>query len=243
MNKTYREYIYGNYTPHLEAVSIYKKYDREIKVWRKYFARNYYPHLPKEKEARILDIGCGRGQFLLSCQAYGYTRAEGVDLSDTNIVFCQSRGLAVQQKDGLEYLSENLNTFDAIILNDVLEHLTKDEVFVYLSAMKEALKKGGIIMVKVPNMSNPILGGATLYIDFTHEVGFTEISLKQIFRALSFSEVKVFGSDIYVTPVGLWAVLKLVSKFVSLVTYLLCCLYGRKSIKIFEKHLICAAKK
>jgi cyclopropane fatty-acyl-phospholipid synthase-like methyltransferase len=244
MDKTYRDYIYGNYTAHLEQNGMYQDFEEEKRTWFRYFMKNYDPHLPKDKNSRILDVGCGRGQFLISCTTGGYTEVEGVDLSESNVDFCLANGLNAKRVDGLLYLKENPNTFDVIVCNDVIEHLTKDEAFEFLIAIKNALKDNGTFIVKVPNMANPYFGSSGLHVDFTHEIGFTEMSLRQVLEALYFKDIHVFGSDIYVTSIGVANVVaKLAAKINNLFFYLMCCLYGRSSIKIFEKNLISVAKK
>lgn len=194
----YRKLIYASYGNHLDNSSNFKKFDKEKRAFDKYFKLNYLKHLPEDKGCKILDIGCGKGTFLLSSIKYGYKNVEGIDVSEENIDFCRKQNLKCLRIDGITFLKENLGIYDVIIFNDVIEHLTKNEIVEMLLAIKDALKNEGIIIIKSPNMANPYTSLASLYIDFTHETGFTELSLKQLLGAIRFSSVSIFGSDIYI---------------------------------------------
>lgn len=135
------------------------------------------------------------------------------------------------------------NSYDVIMFNDVIEHLTKQEVLDILCLMKKALKKGGKLIIKVVNSANPITGSTSRYFDFTHELGFTETSLQQVLNAAGFEKVCIKGADIYVEYLPFSFMLKILSRMVNLVWFSLNGLYGRTSIKIFDKNLIAIAKK
>ena len=151
------------------------------------------------------------------------------------------------QYDSWDYLTnfikENPDSFDVILFNDVIEHLTKDECIDMLLCMKDALRKGGVVITKTVNCSNPFTFGSGRYIDFTHELGFTEMSLKQLFNALEYSSINVYGCKIYIKNNPIFWAAALAEKIVSLFIYLLHCLYGRFSIKIFTKNLLAVARK
>ena len=69
---------------------------------------------------RILDVGCGTGANLEMLLQYG--SAEGVDVSDDALEFCEAKGLSV--KKGLaEKLPYEDGAFDVTTALDVVEHL------------------------------------------------------------------------------------------------------------------------
>lgn len=241
--RKYRSYIYGNYKETLETNRIYRNINKERTMIKKYIAQNYIKHLPSNKNVKILDLGCGMGYYLYALQELGYNNCYGVDLSEENINFCKENGIACEKTDILEFLRGHHGEFDVIIFNDVIEHFTKDEIFEILIEMKSALKEKGRLIIKTYNMANPFTGLSGRYIDFTHEVGFTEVMFYQIFKALKFKNVKVLGADIYCVygPIGYLP--KVLSKIIYFIFFLLNCLCGRKIIKIFEKNIICVVEK
>jgi SAM-dependent methyltransferase len=91
---------------------------------------------------RILDFGCGFGQFLEMCRLFGFD-AHGVDRSNA-----RRSGAGVQVHAELE---DALGSFDAISLFEVLEHL--DDPLAMLKALKARLNPGGIMIVEVPDTS------------------------------------------------------------------------------------------
>jgi len=89
-------------------------------------------------------------------------------------------------------LSKFNNEFDMIIANDIVEHLKKQEVIQFLDAIYASLKPTGVLLLGTVNAFS-LFGAAMVFVDFTHEVGFTPISLAQVLRACGFAEVKVYG--------------------------------------------------
>lgn len=238
MGHKYREIIYDSYISSGFRNGHNKK---EYLIQKRYFEKNYLRFLPQNKTAKILDLGCGVGEFVGYCVEKGFKDVIGVDTSTENIKYCKSfyEGVTFIQADIFEYLDNpNENKFDCIIFNDVIEHLTKDEVIEILNKIKESLNIGGNVIIKTPNMANPFVNTAGRYIDFTHELGFTEFSIRQCMKAVGFSEITVKGTDIYVFNPIISIIAKICSKIINFVLYLFSYLYGRKSLKIFEKDII-----
>ena len=109
--------------------------------------------------------------------------------------------------------------------------------------MKRALKPGGILIIKTDNGGNPFLACHSRYMDFTHEIIFTEHSLEQVLIAAGFKDIKIKGTDIYVLKSILNFPAKVISKFMCRLYYVRSYLFGRKTIKVFEKDLIAYARK
>jgi len=63
--------------------------------------------------------------------------------------------------------------FDVIVVFDVLEHLTLEEILIFLDRAKQLLVTGGVIIARVPNCASPY-GLAYQNGDFTHLTQFSE---------------------------------------------------------------------
>jgi len=182
---------------------------------------DYHDLIPKDKGARILDVGCGTGHFLHYLKRQGYEKIEGVEQSPEQADLCERSGLSVTRTEDLfALLGERASTYDFIVLNDVLEHFTKDEAIVVLGLLKGALVPGGRLVLRVPNMSC-IYGLHGRYIDFTHEIGFTEFSMTQVLSAVGFKDIAIRDNR---TPFGLkplrlcrWILYKLWHKLLSFI--------------------------
>ena len=175
----------------------YESFYKGLHQWRDYekcskgFAEWYYDCLPSNREAKILDIGCGDGKFLFFLRQHGYTNMEGLEmdsrLADLTVkrVSCPVHVVS----DTLEFLDCNQNRYDAICMNDVLEHIPKSDTISFLAAVRESLMPGGNLVVNVPQVS----GFTSLYCrynDFTHETIFTEMSLRQVLLLARFSDIR-----------------------------------------------------
>lgn len=97
------------------------------------------------KNPRILDVGCGTGGNLEMLQKFG--AAEGVDVSDDALEFCQSKGLTVHKGLAEEMPFED-ELFDIVTALDVVEHL--DDDIAGLKEMNRVLKTGGRTLIFVP---------------------------------------------------------------------------------------------
>ncbi len=76
-----------------------------------------------------------------------------------------------------------------ITMNDVLEHIPKNEIVMLLKAVSESLKPAGCVVINVPQVYG-IRSLFCRYNDFTHEILFTEMSLRQAIILAGFSEIR-----------------------------------------------------
>ena len=162
------------------------------------FELNYGNYIPLQKDAKILDIGCGTGHFLYYLEKKGYNNFLGIDISPQQINFCRKNvSKHVEIADAFEFLKDKKNIYDAIVANDLLEHIPKGEIIKFLKLTNEALKSEGVFCMKTPNMGNPF----TIYLrykDFTHEAGFTDMSLYQVLWTAGFQDIQILPYKIYI---------------------------------------------
>lgn len=145
--------------------------------------------------ARVLDAGCGAGQLVRLLRAGGDREVMGIDASAEQVALAQQQGLAhIEQVDVVEYLSEHVAEFDAIVAVDVLEHFEKPDVLPLLDAIFAALRPGGRLVARVPNAESPF-GSRTRYADFTHGTAFTHRSARQVLLATGFGSVSVYPTE------------------------------------------------
>jgi len=133
------------------------------------------------KDVAVLDVGCGYGYQLLLLSRLGFNNLHGIEAShSSHRIACEElAGLAeLELADAFEYLPEKKETYDLIILNDVLEHIPREKTVELLVLIHDALHENGKVVIRVPNMSS-LLAQYSMYLDFTHIVGFTEFSLMQ----------------------------------------------------------------
>lgn len=245
MSNEWRDRIYDNYMTNVFADA--HNNNKEMARQCKYFEKNYLNYLPKNTDSKILELGTGMGHFLYFLEKHGYTNYEGIDLSEENINYVKKTidsSVTIHKKNLLDFLDESESEiYDVVIFNDVIEHMTKTEIFSVLDGVNKVLRSGGVFFIKTPNMANPYVNTAGRYIVIDHEIGFTEVSMKEVLRACGYSEIKIIGTDIYVLNPLISIPAKALSKLINLRLYFLSALYGRTSIKIFEKDILAIAYK
>lgn len=190
--KTHREAIYERYTETTYAARNDLS-PEGLAASANFYRSHFGPLLPDDRRAKILEVGCGSGALLLAMRDLGYGNLSAIDIAPGQVEFCRSMGFEdIQQADVLKFFDDRIEYWDAIVLADVLEHLEKDEVFQVLGEIREHLNPDGIVILRVPNMSNP-LNIRTRYVDFTHEVGFSKETLEQVLRVAGFDVLTIKG--------------------------------------------------
>jgi SAM-dependent methyltransferase len=99
------------------------------------------------KHGKLLDAGCGRGDFLLWMENYGW-EVYGLDLSPVAANVARKRGLEIFQGQLLDAPYPPAS-FDVITMWDVLEHV--HDPLTNLKRVAELLKPGGRYTVTLPN--------------------------------------------------------------------------------------------
>ena len=154
-------------------------------VIRKYLCQNL--------DAHILELGCGHGVYIHSLKLAGYKNLRGIDISTEQVELAQSLGVDdVTIGENIETLkSYESNVIDAILLMDIIEHYSFDQLFQLLDEVIRVLKVGGQILLQTPNAEG-LFGMRARYGDITHEIAFTPRSIKQILHITAFKNIQVF---------------------------------------------------
>jgi methionine biosynthesis protein MetW len=161
-----------------------------------------------ESGNKILDIGVGNGDLLLKASKKAFTKLYGIDVSNQNIKKTKNNikaNLSVQNID--IKTSFKSNSFDVVTLVAVLEHVFN--VNFVLKEVNRILKKGGKIIIEVPNLAflprrleilfgrAPRTGyGASDY-DIGHLHYFTQDSLKKLLEKHGFKVIYQGQSGIF----------------------------------------------
>ena len=102
------------------------------------------------KDGSVLDIGCGDGLLMEKLRDIKGLEVGGVDISSTAVDICKGRGLECIKADITESLPFKDNSFDNVLLIDVLEHL-----FQPAEVLREANRiSRKYIYISVPNFSS-----------------------------------------------------------------------------------------
>lgn len=159
--------------------------------------RNFWKYFSKNVsyKSNILDIGCGYGSFLFFLKSHGYKNVYGVDLSTEEIKLCKEMfgSYKLYCEDAFEYVRKTKKKFDVIYLSHVIEHIEKDKLLDFLNNIRKILSKNGLLILVAPNSAAYFNSAANRYGDYTHQIGFTNISLKQILTMTNYSSISIYN--------------------------------------------------
>ena len=94
---------------------------------------------------RVLDVGCGAGDFMTVAQTLGY-EVEGIDISEASAAICRARQLNARAADFLT--CDLAGNYDLIAMWDVVAHLRNPADFV--SRARSLLSDRGALFIKTP---------------------------------------------------------------------------------------------
>ena len=139
---------------------------------------------------RLLDVGCGNGQFVAEAAAAGW-HASGIDLDDAAVEAGRRAGLDLRRESVQERAAREPGAFDAVTLSHVVEHVADPVAF--LRAVRDLLRAGGHVWVATPNLAaaaHRTFGGDWVHLDPPrHLVLFEHDGLERALRAAGFSDV------------------------------------------------------
>ena len=142
-----------------------------------------------ERCRAVLDIGCGRGEFLELMQEHGIG-ARGVDVDKDMVSYCKSKGFQVEDIDAVTYL-EGIEdkSLDGIFIDQVVEHLEPDYLIKMLSLCYQKLIYGGYILAETVNPLS-FFSSVNFYIDMSHKKPIHPETLKFLLGSSGFREIE-----------------------------------------------------
>jgi SAM-dependent methyltransferase/outer membrane murein-binding lipoprotein Lpp len=139
----------------------------------------------------VLDLGCGRGEFLELCNKFGI-EVLGVDASEKNVELVKSLGFKAHKDDILNFLKkQESNSYNLVSLIHVVEHLEFCYVLELFKEVHRILKSGGIFIVETPYVKSP-LAAFNFWVDPTHKRPIHPELLKFIGEKMGFSIIEIF---------------------------------------------------
>lgn len=163
---------------------VYNEADRPLTEYPRRLARYLFERFQVRPGDKLLDVGCGRGEFLRGFMDCG-VRGFGVDQSTTASRYCQGADLRLANLETDPFPFED-DSIDVVYSKSVVEHFHYPERLV--AEMYRVLKPGGKILTLCPDW---VFNIREYFEDFTHRTPFTLPSLKDIHVMAGFEDVKV----------------------------------------------------
>ena len=151
-----------------------------------------------EKGRPILDLGCGRGEWLELLKE-NKLDARGVDLNSAMIAQCKEHGLDVFHRDAIDYMrSLRANSQGGVTGFHIIEHLPFETLMDFFREARRILKPGGIAIFESPNCKNLVVGAANFNIDPTHRNPVFPETAEFMLQSHGFERVRIE----YLSPVA-----------------------------------------
>lgn len=153
----------------------------------------YLPYFEGKKN--VLDVGCGRGEFLQLLQENNIP-ASGVDAYAGFVEKCREKGLDVIEGDAIEYI-KNLeeSSLDGIFSAQLIEHLTTNELVELCTEAFKKLSVGGCMILETPNPTCLSIYTNSFYIDPTHVKPVHPQFMEYLLKEAGFSKVEVVYTE------------------------------------------------
>jgi 2-polyprenyl-3-methyl-5-hydroxy-6-metoxy-1,4-benzoquinol methylase len=115
----------------------------------------------------VIDLGCGRGEFLELLKERGIT-AVGIDANEDMVDLCRDNGLNVIKDNLLSYLQKTPDrSLDGAFSAQVIEHMSPEQIFLLLSLLDKKLKPGSPVVIETVN-TNCQVALSNFFLDPTH---------------------------------------------------------------------------
>lgn len=143
--------------------------------------------------APILDVACGRGEWLELLQERGW-HARGLDSNPVLVARCKALGLDVDEGDAIEALRlQEDESLGAVTAFHLVEHLPFAAMVALIDESVRALRPGGVLILETPDPDNLLVGSASFWLDPTHHHPVPRALLELVLEARGLTVLEVVG--------------------------------------------------
>ncbi len=179
----------GNLSPASPGLppAVYSLFEERFRGSPEEISRKQLSYLPFLKDAPgpVLDVGCGRGEFLALLREAGLS-ASGVEVNSIAVAACRSLGLAVEEGDGLaSLLARPAASLGAVVALQVVEHWPPESIFVFLREARRVLAPGGLLVAETIN-TDSLSAWKAFFLDPSHVRPVPPEALKFLAEAVGF---------------------------------------------------------
>jgi SAM-dependent methyltransferase len=145
---------------------LYAALENEVRGTRGEAQKRWKAYLPLiPREGPVLDLGCGRGEWLELLRQEGIA-AHGVDSNRLMVAECRERHLTAERAEALEYLAQVPDgSLGAVTVLRVLERLAFPQLVRLLDEVARVLRPGGTAIFEAPNPDNILVACRDFYKD------------------------------------------------------------------------------
>jgi 2-polyprenyl-3-methyl-5-hydroxy-6-metoxy-1,4-benzoquinol methylase len=139
----------------------------------------------------VVDIGCGRGEFLELLGEHGVA-CYGIEINEQMLLVCQENGLDVRHEDAFVHLASLPNgSLGGIFASHVLEHLPTARLSEFARLVWQKLQQGAYFVAETPNPTCLWTFARQFYLDLSHTRPLHPLALQFLMEMAGFREVEV----------------------------------------------------
>lgn len=143
----------------------------------------------------ILDIGCGRGEFIELLVHEG-KRATGIDISESMLKRAEEKGIKAKKSAALEYLQQQGdNSLGGIFSAQVIEHLTPEYLRDVVRESFRVLKPEAPILLETINPLSLFALSNIYFLDVSHNKPLHPEYMRYLLESSGFSDVKIIYAE------------------------------------------------
>ena len=140
---------------------------------------------------RVLDVGCGRGEFLDLLRERGVT-ASGIELNQDMVEICRSRNLTVSEGDVISHLDTLPDdSLGGLFAAQVVEHLEPEYLLRFISTAFLKLRPGAKLVLETINVASWSAFFQSYVRDITHVRPIHPDTLQYLVTASGFQKAEV----------------------------------------------------
>ena len=154
----------------------------------------YLPLFAGRRE--ILDMGCGRGEFVAALKNNGQ-QALGIDLSDSMLEEARAKGLDCRKADALQFLKDRpAASLDGVFSSQVIEHFQPDYLRRVISECFRVLRPGALLLLETINPLSVFALSRIYFLDPTHRNPLHPEYMRYLLESSGFSSVEIiYGAE------------------------------------------------
>src|SRR6185436_12792910 len=146
---------------------VYRRLEDALRGSESHVRGDVMPYVRKAVEP-VIDVGCGRGEFLAACREAGLS-ARGFDTNERSIADLRARNLDARLAGVPEcFASIADGSIGTVAAMHVVEHLPVEVLFVLFRESSRVLRSGGLLMIETPNAESLVVAASEFWRDPTH---------------------------------------------------------------------------
>ncbi len=161
----------------------------------------YVPYFINNNSGHILDIGCGRGEFL-ELMRDNEIKAYGIDSYKPFVDYCRELGFNVIYGDALTHLNEIDDcSLGGIFMSQVVEHLSNNYIITLINTAYKKLIPGSYFILETPN-PECLAALSEFNIDMSHTKPVHYKTLEFLFKEANYSSIERYHTKPTLYPVS-----------------------------------------